>query len=355
MLYTELMSTHVPRDSRMWMNLDKVLLAANRAKELVSQILTFSRTGPAQKREPVRLQRHVKEVLKLIGATLPATIEVRQEIAPNVGSVLANPVEIHQILMNLCTNASHAMQKSGGLLCVQLDTIEIDADVAATRSQLKEGSYVRLAVSDTGHGIEPATLERIFDPFFTTKAAGEGTGMGLSVVYGIVMSYGGDILVQSTPGSGTTFSIYLPQLPTNAEREEASHPPLIGGSEHILLVDDEEGIIHVVQTLLQSLGYTVTAYTSSPDALAHFRRHPDDFELVITDLTMPKMNGMTLAQAILELRPGLPILLISGAHESFTREYAQAMGVDVLLMKPFLAHELAGKIRDLLDAKDETR
>ncbi|MCC6455552.1 MAG: response regulator [Caldilineaceae bacterium] len=354
-LYTELMSSHVPRDSRMGTNLDRVLLAANRAKELVRQILTFSRSGPVQRREPVRLQRHIKEVLKLIGATLPPSIEVRQEIDPDVGSVLANPVEIHQILMNLCTNAAHAMQERGGVLSVQLDTTEIDAGFVGTRSQLQAGLYVRLTVSDTGHGIEPAILERIFDPFFTTKAAGEGTGMGLSVVYGIVMSYGGDIVVKSTPGNGSSFSIYLPQLPTNGEGEETRQTPLTGGTERILLVDDEEGIVHVAQTLLTSLGYTVIGCASSLEAFEHFRGHPDDFDLVITDLTMPKMNGMMLAHAIRELRPALPILLISGAHESLTAEHARASGVNGLLTKPFLAHELAGKIRDLLDAKDEKR
>lgn len=350
-LYSELMLATFPRESRMWNNLDKILLAANRAKELVRQILAFSRQGPLQKREPVQLDRHIKEVLKLLWASLPPTIEVRQEVMPNVGSVLANPVEIHQILMNLCTNAYHAMQRSGGVLTIHLDKINVDPDFVASRSQLKLGPYVRLAVSDTGHGMEPSTMERIFDPFFTTKAAGEGTGMGLSVVYGIVMSYGGDILVESVPGRGTTFSIYLPQLPTNVESEEVDEQPLVGGSERILLVDDEEGIVHVTKTLLVSLGYTVTAHTSSIDALADFRAQPEQYDLVITDLTMPLMNGMTLAQELLDTRPELPIMLVSGAQENFTAETAEAIGVDASLMKPFLTHELSNQIRTLLDKK----
>jgi CheY-like chemotaxis protein len=194
-------------------------------------------------------------------------------------------------------------------------------------------------------------MERIFDPFFTTKAAGEGTGMGLSVVYGIVMSYGGDILVESVPGRGTTFSIYLPQLPTNVEIEDVDEQPLVGGNERILLVDDEEGIVHVTKTLLSSLGYTVTAHTSSIDALADFREQPEEFDLIITDLTMPLMNGMTLAQELLDIRPGMPIMLISGAQENFTTETAEAIGVNASLMKPFLTHELSNQIRTLLDKK----
>jgi CheY-like chemotaxis protein len=352
-LYSELMIATFPRESRMWSNLDKILLAANRAKELVRQILAFSRQGPLQKREPVQLDRHIKEVLKLLWASLPPTIEVRQEVTPNIGSVLANPVEIHQILMNLCTNAYHAMQKTGGVLTIHLDKINVDPDFVASRSHLKLGPYVRLAVSDTGHGMEPSTMERIFDPFFTTKAAGEGTGMGLSVVYGIVMSYGGDILVESVPGRGTTFSIYLPLLPANVESEVESEPPLVGGTERILLVDDEESIVNVTKTLLVSLGYTVTAYTSSLDALAEFNEQPNDFDLVITDLTMPQMNGMALAQELLDIRPGMPIMLVSGAQENFTVETAEAIGVDASLMKPFLTHELSTRIRALLDGERE--
>ncbi len=241
------------------------------------------------------------------------------------------------------------MRKSGGVLTVLLDKVTVDSDFVASRSKLKSGPYARLAVSDTGHGMEPATMERIFDPFFTTKVAGEGTGMGLSVVYGIVMSYGGDILVESVLGKGTTFSIYLPELSTITESDEMSASPLVGGTERILLVDDEEGIVHVTETLLVSLGYMVTSYINSMDALIHIRQQPNQFDLVITDLTMPHMDGMTLAQEVLALRPGLPILLISGAHEKFTAEVAAANGVDASIMKPFLTNELATRIRYLLD------
>ena len=348
-LYSELMIATVPPESRMWANLDKILLAANRAKELVRQILAFSRQGPVQKREPVQLQRHIKEVLKLLWASLPPTIQVREDVESRVGSVLANPVEIHQILMNLCTNAYHAMRETGGTLTIHLDRVNVDPDFAATRAQLKLGPHVRLAVTDTGHGMESPTVERIFDPFFTTKAAGEGTGMGLSVVYGIVMSYGGDIVVESTPGKGTTFAIYLPQLPANENNEEPVDEPLVGGNERILLVDDEVGIVQVTETLLTSLGYTVTTHTSSAAALDDFRAQPEQFDMVITDLTMPDMNGMTLAHELMKIRPGLPIMLISGAQENFATEIAEAIGVDASLMKPFLAHELSSKIRKLLN------
>ena len=349
MLYTELMLNHGSQESRITSNLEKVLLAATRAKQLVRQILAFSRQDTAQAREPVKLQPHIKEVLKLMEASLPATIEVCESIDPNAESVLANPVEIHQILMNLCTNAYHAMKEQGGELCVTLDTIYADADFIATRRHLHEGSYVRLTVSDTGHGIDSAIMERIFDPFFTTKPAGEGTGMGLSVVYGLVMSDGGDITVDSVPGKGTTFSIYFPQLATVAINERVTSEDLVGGTERILLVDDEEGIVHVTKTILNGLGYNVMAYTSSVEALAHFREQPDQVDLVITDLTMPQMGGVALAEAMLEIQPNLPVLMMSGGHESIALETAQAAGI-TLLMKPFLTRDLATKVRRLIDS-----
>ena len=348
-LYSELLLAAASPGSRVWSNSEKILLAANRAKELVRQILAFSRQVPTDKREPVQLQSLIKEVLKLLWATLPSSIEVYQEIAPDVGSVLANPVEIHQVLMNLCTNAYHAMQKDGGSLTIHLDAVHVDDDFATLHPALKAGPHVRLAVRDTGHGIEPAVMERIFDPFFTTKPAGEGTGMGLSVVYGIVRGYGGAVMVESVPGEGTTFSIYLPELHAESESVLANLPELAGGNEHILLVDDEESIVQVTRTLLTELGYQVAAHSNSLDALAHFRAQPTTFDLVITDLTMPQVSGITLAQAVLALRPEIPILLISGAQENLTAGVAEAVGIDAALTKPFLAHELAARVRSLLD------
>lgn len=348
-LYTEMMISTVQPGSRMWNNLDKVLLAAKRAKELVQQILAFSRQGPTQKREPTHLQRHIKEVLKLMSASLPSTIEIRENVAPSVGNVLANPVEIHQILMNLCTNAYHAMQKTGGTLTIHLDRVYVDEEFGAARPNLKIGSYVRLAVSDTGHGMDAATIERIFDPFFTTKPAGEGTGMGLSVVYGIVMGYGGDILVESEVGKGSTFSIYLPELPENHHAEQQDDKLSVGGTERILLLDDEEGIVQVTQMLLSSLGYQVTAHTKSAEALADFRAEPQAYDLVITDLTMPHMDGITFAKAVRAIRQDVPIMLISGTHETLNQETAEALNIDTSLMKPFQTQELSLRIRHLLD------
>ena len=350
LLYTEMNVSDAPQGSSMRDNLEQVLIAASRARDLIYQILAFSRQGAVQERKPIQLRPYIREVLKLMQAVLPSTITVREVIADETGSVLANPIQIQQILMNLCTNAYHAMRQQGGTLTVSLDTYVADADFVARRTHLRAGPYVRVTVGDTGHGMTPSTMEHIFDPFFTTKAAGEGTGMGLSVVYGIVMGYDGDITVDSTPGRGSTFQIHLPQISDVAESEATAPTPLSGSNKHILLVDDEEPIVRVTKVVLQSLGYTVTDHINSVAALADFRERPEQFDLVITDLTMPRMTGIALAQALHDIRPDLPILLVSGAHEMLQSETAETAGVRDTLMKPFLMSDLAKKAHRLLSA-----
>ena len=350
LLYTEMNVNDAPQGSLMRDNLEQVLVAAGRARDLIYQILAFSRQGAVQERKSIQLRPYIREVLKLMHAVLPSTIAVHEIIDEEAGSVSANPIQIQQILMNLCTNAYHAMRRQGGALTVRLDTYSADADFVARHTHLRVGPYVRVTVSDTGHGMTPSTMEHIFDPFFTTKAAGEGTGMGLSVVYGIVMSYEGEITVASTPGQGSTFQIYLPQVPAVAEIEEAATRLIAGGNKHILLVDDEESIVRVTKVVLQSMGYTVTDHTSSEAAFAEFSQRPELFDLVITDLTMPRITGMALAQALHDIRPGLPILLISGANEMPHTETAETAGIRDTLTKPFLMSDLATKVHRLLSA-----
>ena len=330
-------------------DLGEVLKAANRARELVKQILAFSRQTELE-HIPVQPDLIIKEVSKLLRASLPATIEIRQNLAPHCGAVLADPTQLHQVLMNLCTNAYHAMRPAGGVLSLSLAQTEIAPGDTTAELGLLPGSYLRLEVSDTGHGMEKAVLERIFDPYFTTKQKGDGTGLGLAVVHGIVKSIHGHIAVASEPGRGTTFQVYLPKVETAASPTEAAVAP--GGNEHILVVDDEETIVRLLTAILRALGYHVTTTTSSPEALRLFNADPDRFDLVITDMTMPEMTGAQLAQQLIRSRPELPIILCSGFSELINEEKAAAIGIRAYIMKPVLRTELATTIRSVLAKKD---
>ena len=270
--YTELASDDVPRDSITWRNLQRVLTAGTRARDLVQQILAFSRQNTTQL-QPVELPLLVREMFSLLRASLPSTIEIRQHIETDVGMVLAAPTQIHQVLLNLCTNAEHAMRATGGVLEVRLEAVEVDAVFAAVHPELKPGPHVRLTVCDTGHGMPPEVLERIYEPFFTTKGVGEGTGMGLSVAHGIVASHGGIMTVVSAPGKSTTFAIYLPCSAGPAARPASVAESIPRGHEHILFVDDEAILVNLGQELLTRLGYTVTGHTSSVEALPPSERH----------------------------------------------------------------------------------
>ena len=330
--------------------LDQILKAADRAKDLVRQILAFSRQG---EQEPRALQMSVviKEALKMLRASLPTTIDIRQEVGSK-GVVNADPTQIHQIVMNLCTNAAHAMRAHGGLLEVKLLDENLDRQVP--HPDLLPGPYVKLLVRDTGCGINRDIHERIFDPFFTTKTLGEGTGLGLSVVHGIVTSYGGAITVQSEPGKGSAFSVYLPRIEISLGKplDEASCT-LPTGSERVLFIDDERLLAELAAQMLTPLGYEVTTQTNGWEALTLFRGDPSAFDLVITDQTMPRMTGADLAKELLQVRSNIPIILCTGFSESITREGAIEIGIRELLMKPLALKDLAETIRQVLSPAPE--
>jgi signal transduction histidine kinase/ActR/RegA family two-component response regulator len=346
--YTELMLGTAPKDSSTHHYLMRIFGAGLRAKELVQQILTFCRKSE-QATNPVQVNPIAREALRLLRASLPSTIEICQNLQSNM-AVMADPTKIHQVLMNLCTNAAHAMRKKGGALDVSLTDCFLDSQYTEKHPQLLPGPYVRLVVKDTGQGMSQFLQDRIFDPFFTTKKKGEGTGLGLSVVHGIVMSLNGHIMVQSGPGKGTCFEIFLPAVATDNAEESSVEELLPTGNEHILLVDDEEVLVEAGQHMLESLGYQVTAVTGALEALGVFRSQPLDFDMVITDMTMPHMTGDKLARAMVEIRPDLPVILCTGFNASINADNMAMMKVQALLHKPILKKELAETVRKTLDA-----
>ena len=345
--YTQL-GIDAPDEERRRRYLNQVLKSGERAKNLTSQILAFSRQDE-QERSPVDIEGIVKEAMKLLRSLLPATIEIRQEIESKPTIVLSNSFQIHQVLMNLCTNAAHAMRDKEGVLDVRLDHVRLPAREHPMMVDLQPGSYIRLIVRDTGHGIDPGIIDRIFDPFFTTKKMGEGTGLGLSIAYGIVKSHGGTINVQSTLGKGSTFSVYFPRLEVEIEKKSEKPQPIHGGGERVLFVDDEPFLTEIGKEGLSALGYEVTVRTSSIEALNAFRTQPRKFDLVITDMTMPNMTGVQLANEILKVRPDIPIILCTGYSEMIDEKNSKKFGIQAFLMKPVLLEEIARTIRKVLD------
>ncbi len=347
--FTEITQLDLPEDSKGWADLQEVYNAANRARELVKQILSFSRQTE-EEQKPVLFQVLVKETLKLLRATIPATIEIRESICSACEAINANPSQMHQILMNLCTNAYYAMRDGGGILAVSLEEIEISPTNTIPTLDLQSGRYLRLEVSDNGSGIEEDKLERIFEPYYTTKPKDEGTGLGLSVVHGIVASHGGHITVYSEPGKGTTFHVYLPVIAKQKNTEESLvQAPVVGGSERIMLVDDDKIIVRMEKEQLESLGYKVEAYTDALTASKAFRDSQDIIDLVITDMTMPNMTGAELSQEILKIRSDIPIILCTGFSELIDREKAASLGIKEYLMKPVEKKKLAEAIRKVLE------
>ncbi|MFA7382601.1 MAG: PAS domain S-box protein [Desulfurivibrionaceae bacterium] len=327
----------------------EILSAANRAKELVKQILTFSRRSE-HKMAPLMVQPVIKEALKLLRSSIPSSIEIQQNINPECGAVLADPGQIHQIIMNLCTNAFQAMPDQSGTISVSLSPIVLAQADIASKVGLQPGHYLKLAVEDNGQGIDPESVKRIFEPYFTTKEKGKGTGLGLAVVHGIVKNYGGEINVYSEPGKGTRFNIYLPVVcKETAQEKELPEKPLQTGKEKLLLVDDEAQITYFGQSFLETLGYQVTACNDPTEALNLFSNDPNRFDLVITDMTMPKMTGALLAQKILSVRKNLPIIMCTGFSETMDEETAKRFGIRAFLMKPVSSHDLATTIRAVLD------
>lgn len=346
--YGELLLMELPEGSPSQKKQKAVMEAAKRAAELVKQILAFSRKTEHEL-QPLRMQFVVKEVLKLLRASIPSTIEFRQEIDPECGPVFADPTQIHQIVMNLCTNAYHAMRETGGVLAVSLTSVYLGTGELQNKISLQPGNYVRLEVSDTGQGMEKNVLSRIFEPYFTTKVKGEGTGLGLSLVHGIVKNMGGEMTVYSEVGVGTTFHLYLPQIEAEIKHEEAA-AVIPCGNEHILVVDDEQTILEMEQAILESLGYTITAFTSSVEALEEFLLAPQKFDLVITDMTMPHLTGADLSREMLAARPDLPIILYTGYSAILSKEEALSLGIKAFVMKPVTRDGLARVVREVIDA-----
>lgn len=336
----ELAQYETPPDSLAQQHHQAIITATQRAKALVQQILIFSRQTGGH-RQSVALAPLANEILGLLRAILPATIDLRYDIPDAVGTVNADPTQLHQVLMNLCMNAEYAMRATGGLLEIRVEALEIDDTDAELGIVAMPGPYMRLTVSDTGPGIAPEVKARIFEPFFTTKAFGEGTGMGLALVHGIVTSHSGAITVDSTVGEGTTFTMYLPRVsePMSEPADVGDDPP--HGTGRVLLVDDDPMITRSVPQLLTVLGYEVSPYTGVQEALSVFEEAPDQFDLVITDQTMPHLTGEQFAQALRRIRPDIPIILCTGFSHTMNAETAQTLGVDAFCMKPLQTWELA--------------
>ena len=348
--FAEMVQDDMPPDSREYHRLGLVLKGAHRGRNLVRQILTFSRRAE-QEQEPVALSGIVEESLNLLRPLLPATTEIRSKGETGGDMILADSAQIHQVLMNLCTNGAHAMGKKGGVLEIAVGKEHFKKGDPMPSPGMKHGDYVTLTVSDTGSGIKPEVLERIFDPFFTTKSHGEGTGLGLSVVHGIVKSHGGFIIVESEPGKGSMFRIYLPKLERpdalTARKEYAGS----GGKECILFVDDEDILVELNENRLTQLGYEVVTTTSSLDALEIFKKDPHKFDLVITDYTMPGMTGVDLARKLLKVRSDIPVILCTGYNDHISADKVGKAGVRGFFLKPQSRNELDLTIRRILDAK----
>ncbi|MFN2302957.1 MAG: ATP-binding protein, partial [Anaerolineales bacterium] len=353
LIHTEMTLDALPEDSPWIFSLEEVLKAGNRAKDLVKQILAFSRQSDEQKTH-MKIKLVVEDCLKLLRSSLPSTIQIRlnTETQEGADTVYADPTQVHQVLMNLCTNAYHAMRKDGGTLEVSLVNINIDSNSETSLPDLNPGIYHRLSVRDTGCGMEKEIMDRIFDPYFTTKGKGEGTGLGLSVVHGIVKNHEGEITVESELGKGTVFHVFFPVAEIEGEAEIKEVVEIPGGNERVLFVDDEHATTDVMKKMLERLGYTVKTRTNSLEALEAFQADPDGFDLVITDMTMPYMTGAELARKIMHIRQDIPIILCSGFSEQMNEAKAQKIGIRAFIMKPVIRSELAQIIRDVLNQKD---
>jgi PAS domain S-box-containing protein len=347
--YTELilMSGDVAGEVRQ--NLKEIFSASKHARDMVKQILAFSRQNK-QERKPIQVAHIVKEAIKMLRASLPATISIQHHIEKDTGIIEADPTQIHQVLMNLCTNAAHAIHEKDGVLEIHLGNIDLDQKAAADIPGLKTGSYLKLSVKDSGDGIHPRVQQQIFNPYFTTKEKGEGTGLGLAVVQGIVKSNNGAVTVESEVGKGAAFHVYLPTIKRKLTPEDEISTPLPMGCEHILLVDDEQPLVEIGRQMLERLGYSVAARTSSIEALELFKADPNRFDLVITDIVMPNLTGDKLAKKIITIRNDIPVVLCTGYSEKFTRRNASEMGIQTFLMKPLVMRDLANTVRQALAA-----
>jgi PAS domain S-box-containing protein len=348
--YTELAQDNVLVPDGVRKHLQEVLKASDRAKELVKQILTFSRMTETEY-SPIALRSVVKESLKMLRSVIPSTIEIRQNLTAS-GLVMSDPTQINQIVMNLCTNAVHSMDKTGGKLEVSLSEVTIETPTTFNDFTLSPGPYLNLVVRDTGKGIPREIMARIFEPYFTTKEQGRGTGLGLSVIHGIITSHKGAITCQSLPEKGTTFSIYLPMIRSGKTKEVPPQKPLVQeGNERILYVDDELILAKMANRMLSSRGYKVVSITDSLDALELFRKSPDDFDLVITDMTMPGLTGDSLAGKLIEIRKDIPVILCTGYSEHISEDLSEEIGIRAFVLKPLNIRTLTETVRKVLDQR----
>ncbi|MCG8549529.1 MAG: ATP-binding protein, partial [Desulfobacterales bacterium] len=329
-------------------DLAEIYQAGQRAAELVRQILTFSRHSETSLK-PLKIGEVISNALKMLRSTLPSTIEIQKDLAQNLPPVLADPTQIYQIIMNLCTNGGHAMEPDGGILSVSLNLIEMTPRMASQFHDLKPGPYLELKVCDTGCGIPESGLEYIFDPYFTTKKLGEGTGLGLSVVHGIIKHYGGDIKVESKPGQGACFFVYFKTLTeTLTEKPSKPEPESGPGSGKILVVDDEPTITKLVDKLLRRKGYDTVLKNDSQSALALFKQNPQAFDLVLTDMTMPHLTGDHLARKIVGIRPECPVILMTGYSKQVLDHQQPPPHISAVIMKPISTSKLLQLISSLI-------
>ena len=348
--FTEMVQDELPPGSREYHRLDLVLKGAHRGRDLVKQILAFSRQTEHEQK-PVALSDIAREVLRLLRPILPVTTEIRATNLTGDDTILADPAQMHQILMNFCTNGAKAMGKKGGVLEVSVTNDRFKRNDNGLPQGIKPGDYVALTVRDTGCGMKPEILERIFDPFFTTKPHGEGTGLGLSVVHGIVKSHGGFIRVESEPGKGSVFRAFIPKIERPEGPAVIAEPPVTGGKECILFVDDEDLTVELNNERLTQLGYEVVAVTSSLEALKIFKKEPGRFNIVITDYTMPDMTGVDLARKLLRVRSDIPIILCTGYTDGISPDNAKKIGIREFLLKPQGKRGLGLAIRRVLDGE----
>ncbi len=344
--FNEIATAEVPEGSGLQKVHTEIKRAVDRATDLVDQILTFSRKSDVQ-RVPVRVPRILTEALKMLRATLPASVEFKSAIDPSCGAVLADPTQIHQIIVNLCTNAGHAMGEAGGLLSLRLEEIEVTENMQGAPVDLSSGKHIQLTVDDTGSGMEAETIARIFEPYFTTKPRGEGTGLGLSTVHGIVRDCGGAVDVESEVGRGTTFRLFFPVCvaPEAAAVVELDTDMRAADGGRILVVDDEQSIIMIQGSLLRAAGYEVVSFKDPLEALEAFRADPFGFDAVVTDLTMPGMSGYELAKQLHVAKPGVPVVLCTGHVQKVTKEKLEAAGIRGCLRKPVATRDLLDTVR----------
>ncbi len=351
--YTRMAMDELPPDSQPHQDLSKVIQSGDRAADLIKQILLFSR-HQQQGLVPIQIQHLVKEAVKMIRVSLPPGVTLHKTMEDNTPPIMANPTQIHQVIMNLCTNARQSMIPDGGILSIDLSAIELKKDQQRRAADMAPGKYIRLTISDTGSGISKKDLPRIFDPFFTTKGVSEGTGLGLAVVHGIVSSHGGTIHVASELEKGTTFTLFFPVVDADIQNLSTKEQKIHGGTEHIMVVDDDPNILTLRQRLLSKMGYQVTGFFSSPKALAAFQENPQEYDLLLTDMNMPEMDGRKLAASFLHIRPDIPAILCTGHSELVNQQNAEKYGFQALLEKPIKPETLAETLRRLLDRRQTT-